>query len=123
MPGCVCYVEKLIKINGVHIQPDIILIDSSTKYVFVADYKHIIGPITASEVDYKMMELKKAIGQVEEYVAQLSECSKMRAVEVQVFAVAGLIITHKPVPIPVPDGNSIPIVDMVTFIEMVKERD
>jgi hypothetical protein len=56
--GMVCYMEKLIKSNNQQIHPDLILIDTTNNFLLVADYKHFIGPITASEVDYKMKELE-----------------------------------------------------------------
>jgi hypothetical protein len=40
--------------------------------------------------------------------------------KIQGFYVVGLIITHKPLPVPIPKENIIPIVDLQTFLETVK---
>jgi hypothetical protein len=50
--------EKTLKNNGQRICPDIILIDPTRKFLLVADYKHFIGPISGSEVEYKIKELE-----------------------------------------------------------------
>ncbi len=117
---CVCYIEKLIKINGNQIHPDLILIDTSNRFLLVADYKHFIGPITASEVDYKMKELEKGINQVRKYIEQLSLLPSIGPTNIQGFSITGLIITHKLLPVPIPKTNTIPIVDLETFTEFAK---
>lgn len=116
----VCFIEKVIKNRGQQIQPDIILIDTLDRIILVADYKHFIGPITASEVDYRMKELEKAIIQVTNYVGFLTRVSRVSHIDTQGFSVVGLIITHKILPIPVPKGNTVPITDMETFIQNAK---
>ena len=71
------YLEKTIKLNGRQFHPDLILIDVDDKSVLVMDYKHFIGPITASEVDYKMNELKKGLIQVQDYIEALTQINKI----------------------------------------------
>lgn len=114
--GCISYKEKLVKERGTQIFPDLILIDISNKFLLVADYKHFIGPITASEVDYKMRELEKGINQVNKYIEHLKIISKIGLINIQDFKVSGLIITHKPLPVPIPISNVVPIVDKETFL-------
>jgi hypothetical protein len=118
--GCVCYIEKLIKINGKQIHPDLILIDSSNKFLLVADYKHFVGPVTASEVDYKMKELEKGLNQVQKYIEHLVTLANVGHINIQGFSITGLIITHKLLPIPIPKANTIPIVDLEFFTESAK---
>lgn len=118
--GCVCYIEKLIKINGKQIHPDLILIDSSNRLLLVADYKHFIGPVTASEVDYKMKELEKGLNQVQKYIEHLATSANVGHTNIQGFSITGLIITHKLLPIPIQKANTIPIVDLETFAKSAK---
>lgn len=119
--GCVCYIEKQIKINGNQIHPDLIVIDTSISFLLVANYKHFIGPITASEVDYKMKELEKGINQVQKYIEQLRSLPSIGPTNIEGFSITGLIITHKILPVPIPKANKIPIVDMETFTEFTKD--
>ncbi|NCI46723.1 hypothetical protein [Sediminibacterium soli] len=118
--GCICYIEKLIKINGNQIHPDLILIDSANKFLLIADYKHFIGPVTASEVVYKMKELEKGLNQVQNYIEHLTKLPNIGQVNIQEFSISGLIITHKPLPVPIPKSNKIPIIDLESFTECVK---
>jgi len=115
--GSIGYLEKQIKNNGQTITPDLILIDSKEKLLMVADYKHFIGPITASEVDYKMRELEKAINQLTKYIEHLSLFPKVDLLNIEEFSIIGLIITHKLLPVPIPKEKVIPIVDMESFME------
>ncbi|ATL44113.1 MULTISPECIES: hypothetical protein [Weeksellaceae] len=121
LPNIVCYLEKTLKNNGQRICPDIILIDPTRKFLLVADYKHFIGPISGSEVEYKIKELEKAINQVQKYIDNLNQLSKVELISIQDFTVSGLIITHKPLPVPIPIKNNIPIVDMETFNQLVED--
>lgn len=114
-----CYLEKVIKFDGKQIHPDLILIDATEKCVCVIDYKHFIGPITASEVDYKMNELKKGAIQVQNYIEILKTLNKIGVTNIEDFFVKGLLITHKPMPIPVSNEINILITDMATFIQNV----
>ncbi len=117
---CICYIEKLIRINGNQIHPDLILIDSASKILLVADYKHFIGPITASEVVYKMKDLEKGLNQVQNYIEHLTKLSNIGQVNIQGFSIFGMIITHKPLPVPTPKSNKIPVVDLESFTECAK---
>lgn len=120
LQNIVCYLEKTLKNNRQQICPDIILIDSTENFLLVVDYKHFIGPITGSEVEYKIKELEKGIIQVQKYITNLIQLSKIDTVSIQDFTVLGLIITHKPLPVPIPIKNTIPIVDMETFNHLVQ---
>jgi hypothetical protein len=119
--NCSCYIEKSIKFDGRQYTPDIILTDFQNKVLLVADYKHFIGPITASEVDYKMKELKKAITQVSGYVQVLSKVAKLGSADITGFLVQGIIVTHKPLPIPVPNENVLPVIDLESFLFIVDQ--
>ncbi|WP_423147894.1 hypothetical protein [Rubrolithibacter danxiaensis] len=121
LEGSICYLEKQIKNNGQTISPDLILIDPSDKFLLVADYKHFIGPITASEVDYKMKELEKGISQVTKYIEHLSQLSMVDLLCIQDFSIVGLLITHKLLPVPIPKGKSVPIFDLESFIEDINQ--
>jgi len=114
------YLEKVIKFDGKQINPDLILIDATEKCVCVIDYKHFIGPITASEVDYKMNELKKGAMQVQNYIEAIKQLDKIGVSNIKNFTIYGLLITHKPMPVPVSNEIVIPITDMATFIQKVK---
>lgn len=114
-----CYLEKVIKFDGKQIHPDLILIDAVEQCVCVIDYKHFIGPITASEVDYKMNELKKGAIQAQTYIKILKTLNKIGVINTDGFSVKGLLITHKPMPVPVSNEINIPITDMATFIQNV----
>jgi hypothetical protein len=81
----------------------------------VADYKHFIGPITASEVNYKMKELEKGITQVTKYIKHLVQYPQIDTFCIQDYSIVGLIITHKLLSIPTPKDNIVPIVDMESF--------
>lgn len=116
---CFCYIEKPIKFNGRQICPDIILIDLKNRHLIVADYKHFIGPITASEVDYKMKELKKAIVQVQSYIEIIFKLDKIGSANITGFSITGIIITHKSLPIPIPTDNKIPIIDLEYFFDAI----
>lgn len=118
--NCISFLEKEIKFDGKQIHPDLILIDTVEKCVCVIDYKHFIGPITASEVEYKMNELKKGTIQVQNYVEVLKKIKKIGLANIEGFAIHGLLITHKPMPVPVSDEIDIPITDMTTFIQKAK---
>jgi len=120
MKGCICYLEKQMKNNGRTINPDLLIIDPSDKFLIVADYKHFIGPITASEVNYKMKELEKGIMQVNKYKICLSQLPQIGSLGIKDYTIAGLLITHKLLPIPTPKENAVPIVDLASFIEEVK---
>ena len=113
------YLEKLIKFYGRQIHPDLIIIDAVEKCVCVIDYKHFIGPITASEVDYKMNELKKGAIQVQNYIEILKTLNKIGITNIEGFSITGLLITHKPMPVPVSEKIDVPITDMATFIQSV----
>lgn len=117
----ICHLEKQIKNNRQTISPDLIMVDPSDKFLIVADYKHFIGPITASEVNYKMKELEKGITQVTKYIEHLSQFPKVDSLCVQGYSIVGLIITHKLLPIPTPKENSVPIVDLESFIDEVNK--
>lgn len=112
---CICHLEKQIKNNQQTISPDLIIIDPLDKFLLVADYKHFIGPITASEVNYKMKDLEKGIMQVTKYVKHLLQYPQVGALCIRDYSIVGLIITHKLLPIPTPKDNSVPIVDMQSF--------
>lgn len=120
LSGSACYLEKYLKNNGQQICPDIIIIDSSRSLLLVADYKHFIGPITGSEVEYKIKEIEKAIKQIEKYILHITQLSKVGLTNIQGFTIVGLIITHKPLPVPIPIENTIPILDMETFNQLVQ---
>lgn len=120
LPNIICYLEKMLKNKSQQFCPDIILIDTTRKLLLVADYKHFIGPVTGSEVEYKIRELEKAIRQVQKYITNLNQLSKVELISIQNFTVSGLIITHKPLPVPIPNQNTIPIVDMETFNYLVQ---
>jgi len=113
------YLDKLIKFDGKQIRPDLIIIDAVEKCVCVIDYKHFIGPITASEVDYKMSELKKGAVQVQNYIEILKTLNKIGVTNIEGFSITGLLITHKSMPVPVSDEIDVPITDMATFIQNV----
>jgi len=117
---CSIYLERVLKFEGRQIHPDLILIDINGKNLLVVDYKHFIGPITASEVDYKMNELSKANRQVQNYIELIGKMSKIGAHDVKGFSIYGLIITHKPLPVPIPVNNFIPILDLGTFTTIAK---
>ena len=116
-----CYIEKSIKFMGRQYTPDIILVDFDRKCILVADYKHFIGPITASEVDYKMKEMGKALNQVNTYINALSQLNNLNSKDILGFSVTGMIITHKPMPIPIPIINKLPITDLETFFFIVDQ--
>lgn len=109
------HLEKVIKFGGKQIHPDLIIIDTIEKCVCVVDYKHFIGPM----VDYKISELKKGAIQVQNYIAILKKRNKIGVTNIEGFSVMGLLITHKPMPVPVSDEIDVPITDMATFIQNV----
>lgn len=117
--NCTSYLEKVIKFEGKQIHPDLIIIDTSAKFVCVIDYKHFIGPITASEVDYKMKELKKGATQVQNYIEILKQLSKIGVTDINGFSIKGLLITHEPMPVPLSTEIEVSITDMDTFINRV----
>lgn len=117
------YLEKVIKHDGKQIHPDLILIDAAEKCVCVIDYKHFIGPITASEVDYKMNELNKGATQVQNYIEVIKKVNKIGISNVEGYSVRGLLITHKPMPVPLSDEIGVPVTDMATFIQMVESNN
>lgn len=117
------YLEKVIKFDGQQIHPDLILIDAVEKRVCVIDYKHFIGPISASEVDYKMNELKKGAAQVQNYVGVLKNLNKIGVTNIEGFLVQGLLITHKPMPVPISDEIDVPVTDMATFIQKIRSNN
>jgi len=119
--NCSCFIEKSIKCDRRQYTPDIILIDFENKGLLVADYKHFIGPITASEVDFKMKELKKAITQVSGYLEALSKITKLGTADITGFSVKGIIVTHKTLPIPVPIENVLPVIDLESFLFIVDQ--
>lgn len=118
----VCYVEKHLKRKSSTISPDIILIDPPSKSLVVIDYKHFIGPITASEVIYKMSEITKAFNQVIRYVEFIRQLDKIDQVEIMNYHVSGMILTHKPLPIPTPINESIFISNSVSFMESIQNN-
>lgn len=113
--------EKQIKNDRKVINPDLIIMDPSDKFLLVADYKHFIGPITASEVNYKMKELEKGITQVAKYIEHFAQFLRVGTLCIQDYSIVGLIITHKPLPIPTPKQCTIPVIDLETFIEEVND--
>ena len=116
----ICYLEKQMNNKGQIINPDLIIIDPTDKLLIVADYKHFIGPVTASEVNYKMKELEKGITQVNKYLAYLSQFPQIGTLCIKDYVLTGLIITHKLIPIPTLKEISVAIVDLESFIEEVK---
>lgn len=110
-----CYNTKTIKFNGKQYQPDLIIIDKNEATVCVIDYKHFVGPITASEVEYRMSELKKGIKQVIGYISALQQIKKVSTENIEGFSVHGILLTHKPLPIPVPVNTNIIITDSISF--------
>ncbi|KAB5487635.1 hypothetical protein [Flagellimonas hadalis] len=113
------YLEKTIKFGGKQIHPDLILINSDDRCIYIIDYKHFIGPISASEVDYKMNELKKGSNQVKNYIELFRKLCKIGTTNIEGFATYGLLITHKPLPVPISDNIDIPILDMLTFKQKI----
>ncbi|MCL6218994.1 hypothetical protein [Zunongwangia pacifica] len=113
------YLEKMVKFGGKQIHPDLILINSDDRCIYIIDYKHFIGPISASEVDYKMNELKKGSIQVKNYIELFRKLSKIGTTNIEGFATYGLLITHKPLPVPISDNIDIPILDMLTFKQKI----
>ncbi|WDZ99442.1 hypothetical protein [Mucilaginibacter sp. SJ] len=110
------YLEKVIKYEGKQVHPDLIIIDTVRKCACVIDYKHFIGLITASEVNYKMNELKKGMTQIKNYVEILSKVNNIGTLNIEGFTIDGLLITHKPMPVPITNEIDIPVTDMATFI-------
>ncbi|WMJ72142.1 hypothetical protein RCC89_03010 [Cytophagaceae bacterium ABcell3] len=117
--GCISFAEKSIRLGGKIITPDLLLIDKERKVMLIADYKHYMGPITASEVDYKIKELSKAIKKVVLYKEVLSSLSLIDKTCIDNFKISGLIITHKPLPVPLPEDSDVMVIDMPTFIDSV----
>ncbi|HWD86792.1 MAG TPA: hypothetical protein VG367_01615 [Mucilaginibacter sp.] len=110
-----CYNTKTIKYNGKQYQPDLIIIDHTEAMLCVVDYKHFVGPITASEVEYRMNETKKGINQVVGYVSVLSQIKKIATENIERYSVYGILLTHKPMPIPIPLNTGIVITDSNSF--------
>ena len=120
----ISYLEKVIKFDSKQIHPDLILIEAAEKCVYVIDYKHFIGPITASEVDYKMNELKKGSIQVQNYIEVLKKLDNIGVTNIKGYAIRGLLVTNKPMPVPVSNEINIPITDMTTFLQgVISVRD
>ncbi|WP_418499012.1 hypothetical protein [Flagellimonas sp.] len=113
------YLEKMVKFGGKQIHPDLILVNSDDRCICIIDYKHFIGPISASEVDYKMNELKKGSIQIKNYIELFRKLSKIGTTNIEGFATYGLLITHKPLPVPISDNIDIPILDMLTFKQKI----
>lgn len=115
------YQEKTIKFNNKQINPDLILVDKLEKFICVVDYKHFIGPITASEVVFKMSELEKGILQIENYRNVLLEKSLLGKDNINGYEICGLLLTHRPLPIPVKSDINIAITDMGSFIDKLSK--
>lgn len=97
-----CHNTPTIKFAGKQYQPDLIIVSHSDRYVCVIDYKHFIGPITASEVEYRMSEMRKGITQVTNYKFVLSQLKRIGPEAIDGYNVFGILLTHKAMPIPVP---------------------
>lgn len=111
------YQEKTIKFSNKQINPDLILVDKLGKFICVVDYKHFIGPITASEVVFKINELEKGILQIENYRSVLLEKGLLGKENISGYEICGLLLTHRPLPIPVKSDINIAITDMGSFID------
>lgn len=121
LPGCLFFLEKTIKFSGTQICPDLLLVDVEHACGLVIDYKHFVGPITASEVDYKMRELAKGIDQVKRYKRLLSELPCVSTVNLNGVIVHGIIVTHKLLPVPIPKDCGVPVIDLETFTFLLKQ--
>lgn len=116
------FVEKTLKYGGRQFQPDVIIIESQTKNICVIDYKHYVGPITASEVQYKMSECEKAIGKLEEYISVLSNLKTVGNQNIDGFSVYGILLTHKPLPVPMPVGMTVQVTDLETLLSALEKK-
>jgi hypothetical protein len=67
-----------------------------------------------------MTELAKGIDQVRKYVEYIAGIPILGSVDIQGFSVNGLVVTHKVLPIPLPKGNTIPIIDLETVAENIR---
>jgi hypothetical protein len=114
-----CFNTKTIKLGGKQYQPDLIIVNTTESTLCVIDYKHFIGPITASEVEYRMSEMRKGIDQVVGYVSTLSQLKKLGDENIEGFRVCGILMTHKPMPIPIPLNLDIVITDSNSFSSAV----
>ncbi len=116
------FIEKTLKYGGKQFQPDVIIIELQTKNICAIDYKHYIGPITASEVQYKMSECEKAISKLEEYMSVLSNLKTLGNQNIDGFNVYGILLTHKPLPVPMPVGMSVQVTDLETLLGVLEKK-
>lgn len=107
-----CFKERRVKLNNELIEPDLLIIDMRLQVLLIADYKHFVGPISASEVDYRMKGLQKAIQQVERYIKIIGQLDKIDNIQIQDYEIIGMIITYKPLPIPIPQKTDVLITDV-----------
>lgn len=116
------YQERTIKFNNKQINPDLILIDKTEKFICIVDYKHFIVPITASEVQFRMNELEKGIRQIENYKIVLSKKGHLGKDDINNYKICGLLLTHRPLPIPIKNNINIGIADMDSFISKLGQN-
>lgn len=115
-----CHNTPTIKFAGKQYQPDLIIVSHSDRYVCVIDYKHFIGPITASEVEYRMSEMRNGITQVTNYKFVLSQLKSIGTEEIEGYNVFGILLTHKAMPVPVPLNLDIIITETGSFTTAVE---
>lgn len=116
--------DKKITVNKKTIYPDMLLIDKSSKTVLIVDYKHFIVPISASEVDYKLKEIRKGIKQIEGYIDFFK--NHFLSIENQSidghYQIYGLLLFHQPTPVPIDTGENLYITDMLSLNRIISDN-
>ncbi len=114
--------ETFVDRSGKKHTPDLIVLDKDNGELLIAEYKHSIVPFGPSEVIYRVEEFEKALEQVHGYVEGLSNSSWMSSLPAPVSTIFALLIYRFPMPIPVPSGLSIGIVNWSTLSKQMQPR-
>lgn len=116
------FIEKNIKSKGRQYQPDIIVIDVRTSSILVVEYKHYISPIMAAEVTNRIKEIEKALQRLQEYKAALVSLSSISNIDIQHYKVFSILLTHRPLPVPLPLTMDSVISDSITFEQILSQN-
>jgi hypothetical protein len=69
-----------------------------------------------------MSALKKGIDQVSNYVEVLKALDRIKQIEISNYTILAMVLTHKPLPIPVPLTDLVRISDSTSFLDLLNNN-
>jgi hypothetical protein len=121
-----CFKDRIFKYKDRIIRPDFVMIDESSKYILVIDYKHFLPPVNPSEVAYRYSELMKGAEQIDRYLQLLPNIQlQTEEADLNKYKFSGMVLTPLPLVVPLPKNHPTYLFDYTSlnaYFESSSER-